>query len=519
MPTECVQQRMDRLLDEAHIAVENQDGGSNRVPGRGVRGLARRIPLFLLITLAAGLFFAACASDEDDGDISPSATTQVSTSPAATETLAPEVATPTPRPEFEGYSLGLSEGDFWEYRWSFVDRSCAQGRGCSTDKDSGVFRVTLGEQRNVGGVPLYRLIVTGSPVVGLPDESRDFAPRWLYLGAADDRIFVSNGTDLTVLFDGVSGKWAGSGYFTDRFDEDELVVARKGRLDQSFEIAGWSGVNPGPWEFVGRAASQSQCETIEGLRICPREESFSFTESEYYRSGVGPVAYRFHNTASFSGGGFFSSFETTEWVALVASSLRGDAGSAALSPSPPSPTAPAPIAPTSAPAEITFIFGPVDGSLPLVPGSDQISDFSTGVSLDAAIVQVQFTNPQITDGRWSYGLSFRQSEEETFHAVYISGDGQWGHFARAGSGSSEFNLGNGTGAFNLRSGESNLLTLVFEATEGLFFVNGEQVAELDLELPGARAPGDIRVMAGLLATDHLDGSEILYTGFVIAPPE
>ena len=497
------------------------------LPGRGVHGLLRRIPIMLLVPLAAGLFFVSCGSGEDDGPVSPpsgsgesqAAPTPVSASPAATETPAPQEPTPTPEPEFEGYSLGLSEGAFWEYRWTFVDRSCAQGRGCGTDEDSGVFRVTLGEQRQIGGVTVYQLIVTGKSAIELADVSRDFAPRWRYLGAADDRIVVSNGSTLTILFDAVSGKWAGSGYFTNRFDEDELVVARTGRLDQSFEIANWSGVKSGPWEFVSRAASQSQCETIEGLRICPREDEFSFTESEYYRSGVGPVAYRFRNAASFSGGGFFSSYETTEWVALVASSLRGDAGSTVISPAAPSPAAPTPVVSPSDPGDIPLIFGPVDGSLPLEPGSDQISDFSSGVSLDRAIVQVRFTNPQIAGGRWSYGISFRQSEEETFHAVYISGDGQWGHFARAGSFDAESGLDGGTAAFRLESGESNLLTLVFEAAEGVFFVNGEQVAELDLELTGARAPGDIRVMAGLLSTDHLDGSEILYTGFVISPAE
>ena len=120
---------------------------------------------------------------------------------------------------------------------------------------------------------------------------------------------------------------------------------------------------------------------------------------------------------------------------------------------------------------------------------------------------------------WSYGFSFRQSEEERFHAVYLTGDGQWGHFARDGVATSEYNLGNGFGAFNLRAGETNLLTLVFEATEGALLVNGELVAVLDLTLAGVRSPGDIRVMAGLLPTDNLDGSELLYSEFVITTVE
>ena len=158
--------------------------------------------------------------------------------------------------------------------------------------------------------------------MNLSKANRDFAPKWRYLGVAGDRTVGSDGAALTTIFDGATGKWAGSGYFTDRFDSDELVVAKAGSLTDSSEIADWSGVRKGPWVFVGRAASQSQRGMIEGLRICPREEAFDFSETEYFREGVGPLAYNFKHSASFSGSCFFSSCQTTKWVALVGSSLR-----------------------------------------------------------------------------------------------------------------------------------------------------------------------------------------------------
>jgi len=163
--------------------------------------------------------------------------------------------------------------------------------------------------------------------VSLSGETRDFAPRWRYLAVSDNRILGSSGSSLTVLFDGQLGKWAGSGYFTDRFNANELIEARTSSVSQNDAIADWPGVKTGPAVAIGRASSQSQCEMIEGLRICPREETFNSSERELYRGGIGPVAYFFQSSASFSGGNFFSSYQTTENVGLVASSLRGDVAS------------------------------------------------------------------------------------------------------------------------------------------------------------------------------------------------
>ena len=152
-----------------------------------------------------------------------------------------------------------------------------------------------------------------------------FAPPWRYLALENSRILGSrNGSSLVVLFDGQTGAWAGSGFFETRFDPGELSTARPGTIADDEEIAGWAGVVAGPAIVVGRAASQSECEIIEGRRICPRQESYSFAEREWYRAGVGAVGYHFKSSSSYSGGGFFSSYSSEENVALMASSLRGD---------------------------------------------------------------------------------------------------------------------------------------------------------------------------------------------------
>lgn len=242
-------------------------------------------------------------------------------SPTATPTMVPS---PTPSALFPGFDFEIGTGAFWEFRWSYTDRSCNQRSGCSTSDDEGLFQVMLGQPREIQGITAYEVQVVGKHQVALADANRDFAPRWRYLAVSGNRILGSQGPAYTVIFDGQTGKWAGSGFFTERFNADELIEATPSTITQDDAFAGWPGVRTGPAINIGRASSQGLCETIAGERICPREETFDVKEREVYRGGVGPVGYFFDATFTFSGGGFFSSVQTTEAVGLVTSSLRGD---------------------------------------------------------------------------------------------------------------------------------------------------------------------------------------------------
>ena len=270
------------------------------------------------------LLLSACS-----GEDSPSATATPTASPTPESSPTPE-ATSTPESLFSGYDLPLTQGAFWEYRWEYVDQSCAQGSGCSTDDDDGTFRVTLGAPRTVQGVQLFALNVSGKTSVSISDARRDFAPGWDYLGVDGNRLVVSNGSSLTTLFDAVTGRWAGSGFFTDRFN-NKLVEASSRRITEDMNFGAWDGVETGPVQSVGWASSQSTCEIIIILRVCPNDEEFNFIEREYYREGIGPVAYTYSFSISFSGGGFFSSSRVDESLALVASSLRDGGAASATS--------------------------------------------------------------------------------------------------------------------------------------------------------------------------------------------
>ena len=337
----------------------------------------------LALAIAGLALLAACSSDDDGGRTPGPGSTPGSTPTASsggTPTPTPTSAiTPTSPPLFTGYDLDLQEGTFWTYRWEYETRSCAQNSGCSNRNDDGQFSVTLGAPTRIEGVDAYEIEVSGKARVALANESRDFAPRWRHLGLEGDRILVSSGTRLTTLFDARNGFWAGSGFFSDRFESNELVQASRTQVREDFATTSWPGFRAGTAAAVGSAAQQSRCEQIAGLNICPREEAFSARENEYYREGVGALAYSFDFTASFSGGGFFSSSTTKERLGLVATSLRGDAAPPAGSDEP-KPRALSEVGPndTETQAQVLPMGVPLSGDIAL-------GDFSGGPSVEVLV--------------------------------------------------------------------------------------------------------------------------------------
>jgi len=422
---------------------------------------------------------------------------------------------------FTGYDIELSEGDFWRFRWEWTDRSCSQGSGCSNSDDTGVYQITLGKPTDVNGVSMFEVASVGDSDYVDGQNTHSFAPQWKYIGIDGHRIVVSNSvsgasTPVT-LFDAQVGVWAGSSFFSGRFSNDVLIQANPGQLSGAHEFATWDGVETGPWHFVGSADSGGECLTLEGNLMCPTEEKFDYTQIEYYRPGVGPFGYSYNFSANFSGGGFSSSFTSAERVALIASSFQGDdtGDFGKPTPVPPTPT------PEPTPAPIVLgdpIYGPVDGDLELSLIANQVPEFAAGLNIDAGVADVVFTNPNVS-GKWSHGITFRQSGEEAFHAVFINNDGGWGHFARGGSLTSQITIALGEFDFDKSIGGQNRLTVWFGvvsgANSGIIQINGQDVAVLDLSYTGASAPGDVKVISGLFPSDDFNGESTRFTGFTI----
>ena len=459
----------------------------------------------------------------DGSTPSPTPEPTPTSTPKPTPTPTPE---PSPTPElsaalFAGYDIELAEGDFWRFRWEWTDRSCSQGSGCSNSDDTGVYQITLGRPTVVNGVTLFEIASVGDSDYVDGQRTHSFAPEWKYIGVDGHRIVVTNSisgasTPVT-LFDAEIGVWAGSSFFSGRFSDDVLIQANPGQLSGTHEFATWDGVEPGPWHFVGSADTGGECLTLEGNLMCPSEEKFDYTQIEYYRPGIGPFGYSYNFSASFSGGGFSSSFTSAERVALIASSFQGDEAGDFGKPTPVPPTQ----TPEPTPAPIVLgdpIYGPVDGDLELSLIANQVPEFAAGLNIDAGVADVVFTNPNVL-GKWSHGFTFRQSGEETFHAVFINSDGEWGHFARGGSLSSQITIALGEHAFDTSNGGHNRLTVWFGVVQGADFgiiqINGQDIAVLDLSYTGASALGDMKVISGLFPSDEFNGESTQFTGFTI----
>jgi hypothetical protein len=395
-------------------------------------------------------------------------------------------------------ALELGEGDFWDFRWEWTDQSCSQSSGCSAGEESGLFRVMLGIPRVIGGVEMFAVEVTGQHIVA--ESGDDLAPEWAYLGTDGSLLIGSNGSGLVTLFDARTGQWTGAGFFS-RFGSAEDHAASPRTIDVAYEFAEWEGVRTGPAIAVVRSDEQTNCEIIEGRRICPNDESFSLSETQFYREGVGPLGYTYRYSASFSGGGFFSSSASVETVALVASSLRGDEPGAGVA-----------LAATPAPE---IVFGPVYGALALSSTSNEIPDFAAGVDIEAGVVDVTFTNPDVGSIDWSYGITFRHSSEEEFHIVYVRGNGDWEHFVRGGSVDLQVTSGRGAVALDSSPGGQNRITVEFGRDTGALYVNDRFVATLDLSTSYASQSGDVRLVSGVTSADVFDGSVIQFTDFAV----
>jgi N-acetylneuraminic acid mutarotase len=184
----------------------------------------------------------------------------------------------------------------------------------------GYFRITLGSPITVQGVQLFELLMSGDH----DDGDWDYTPRWRYLGIDQSKIVGSqDGQMVEVVFDAMNGEWTGGGFWADYTSETQ-VSASAGTLDNEFITTDALRVQ--------RSAGQDFCETIAGQTICPNDQAWTFSESEYYKGGIGPIGLYSYSAYSFNGGGYFDSFSHLRHVGLVASSLPGAAGVVPTSP-------------------------------------------------------------------------------------------------------------------------------------------------------------------------------------------
>ena len=211
-----------------------------------------------------------------------------------------------------GGTVVLQAGDYWEFEWTDSSTSSSSS-GTSTTEKSGVFRVTLGAPQSLGGRAAFPITVSGDP-------SASFGkPIWNYL-AADGPVLLGtrDGTLYSTVLGSESGGWKGSGFFS-FFRTDLAKVSSRGTFQGNYRTTG-------AW-VVTRSASSGGCTYYPevGGNVCAGDPS-NYSESEYQKAGIGPIGYRYSSSASYSGGGFYSTVTIVRTIELLKSSRVADDG-------------------------------------------------------------------------------------------------------------------------------------------------------------------------------------------------
>ncbi len=223
----------------------------------------------------------------------------------------------TPKdPQISGFDFKLETGTFWNFYWKTEDYSWVQGNDPNTDTFIGDFKVELGVSVDIDGVNAFAVSVSGDST----DEDFDFAPIWTHLAVDGNQLLGStDGLTLEIVFDGMTGKWMGGGFFTS-FPDDTELTAKSGQISNEYiETPAYS---------VGRSDSQTGTVYIPetGETIDTGDDDITYNENEYFKGGLGPVGYYYYYSYSSDGGGFYTSFSTKRIVGLVETTLTADDG-------------------------------------------------------------------------------------------------------------------------------------------------------------------------------------------------
>ncbi|MBU0992619.1 MAG: hypothetical protein KJ737_09015 [Proteobacteria bacterium] len=204
-------------------------------------------------------------------------------------------------------------GDYWEFYWTVDDTTYIKGSGTSNEITTGNFKIVLGPAETIGTITAYPLTISGTETEG----KIKFAPRWMYLAISANQLLGSeDGSTFQTVFDGNTGTWKGGGFFTE-IPDDTALTASNGTIDNEYTHT--SAVS------VGRTTGGGGCEYYHeiGQNVCDDDE-YSYSEKEYYKSGIGPLGYVVRYT--YSKTDLTLSFTIIKDVGLVATSFEADDG-------------------------------------------------------------------------------------------------------------------------------------------------------------------------------------------------
>ena len=161
-------------------------------------------------------------------------------------------------------------------------------------------------------------------------------------------------------------------------------------------------------------------------------------------------------------------------------------------------------------------FGPLSGELTHDPDDDSISHRNTRVNIADLDIEATFFNPYaLSSHQWDFGFLIRLGDQENLR-VYLGGQENRGWYVTLYRDSELNTLDSGAlDNLNVEEGESNHLRLIADGKQGTLFVNGEEVANLDLLY--RTSPGDVAIGTGFVSGSDKAEAVTRYEGFTGRP--
>jgi len=162
----------------------------------------------------------------------------------------------------------------------------------------------------------------------------------------------------------------------------------------------------------------------------------------------------------------------------------------------------------------TLIFGPQSGSLVHEAEDELIEGENADVNLKNFIVEATFSNPFGTStGKWDYGFILRHVEKNVQFRFVIQSDQTWTLMNNTGDADGQVIDEGDMPSLNISENGSNQVKLVLKDDQGLFYLNGEFITELDLS--ERTNSGDIYIVTGVYSGDEITGEATGYSDFSI----
>ena len=165
-------------------------------------------------------------------------------------------------------------------------------------------------------------------------------------------------------------------------------------------------------------------------------------------------------------------------------------------------------------------FGPLSGDLPHDPADNKVEVEHARVAMDDMVVQATFVNPySAASNKWTYGFFLRDNwktagpgETRQYIRLLVGGDRRWQLQWRDRSNDKREEIATGTlSNFDTGDGGRNTLRVAVFGERGMFFVNDEFVAMLDMsKFTGV---GDVAIVTGALKDDEVAGAVTRFEDF------